>query len=263
MDLSKIKTLLEEVYFCKIDKIRQNKTTRKQEILYAKKDDIGKELEIKMILSGLYNSGYGFKAIVKMINCDKLSYTKLRRIMKDLKIETRKGTSVITEQLRKTRAANAERIGNFKNWTVTRPDLLKNSKRFVGGWYYNSYKNRYVYLRSSWEYAYAKYLDTQKIDWDVEVQQYNIEDKKYLPDFFIYENEKLKKIVEIKSLYNHDAAERIKKYYKFKELYSHIETELYTEIKEILALLQIKSYRKILKEWKDMKEKNKNVYDRI
>lgn len=261
--LKKASLLIEEIYFSQISKVRRNKTTKEEEVIYKKIENKVLESELKDILEKLYLDGYGYKSIVKKINSEKLSYTKLRRIIKDLGIEQRKGYNIITDRLKEVRAENATRIGTFKNWTVLKPDLLKNSKRFVGGYYFNKSKQKYVYLRSSWEYAYAKYLDSNSIDWDVEVEQYDLEHGvKYLPDFFIYENNLIKKIVEIKSLYNFEADERIKKYYAFRKLYPHITTELYTDIKDILCLLKGYSYRKIIKEWKNIK-KDKNDVDRI
>lgn len=64
--------------------------------------------------------------------------------------------------------------------------------------YAGYYKN--FYLRSSYEYAYAKYLDFYSIAWDYERQIFNIESKLYKPDFFILNPDNtIKKIVEIKS----------------------------------------------------------------
>ncbi|MCM3161704.1 restriction endonuclease [Metabacillus litoralis] len=64
--------------------------------------------------------------------------------------------------------------------------------------YAGFYKN--YYLRSSYEYAYAKYLDFHKIPWSYEDHSYDIGYKTYKPDFFFYDqNGKLEKIVEIKS----------------------------------------------------------------
>lgn len=64
--------------------------------------------------------------------------------------------------------------------------------------YAGYYKN--FYLRSSYEYAYAKYLDFFSIIWDYEMQIFNIENKLYKPDFFILNPDgTIKKIVEIKS----------------------------------------------------------------
>ena len=59
---------------------------------------------------------------------------------------------------------------------------------------------RSFYLRSSYEYAYAVYLDYFSIPWSYEDQVFNIDGKNYKPDFFFYDQYgNLEKIVEIKS----------------------------------------------------------------
>lgn len=56
------------------------------------------------------------------------------------------------------------------------------------------------YLRSSYEYAYAKYLDYHSIPWSYEDEVFDLGYKKYKPDFFFYDSKgELIKIVEVKS----------------------------------------------------------------
>lgn len=56
------------------------------------------------------------------------------------------------------------------------------------------------YLRSSYEYAYAKFLDFHSKQWGYEDQTFDLGYKKYKPDFFFYDDTgRLEKIVEIKS----------------------------------------------------------------
>ena len=56
------------------------------------------------------------------------------------------------------------------------------------------------YLKSSYEYAYAKYLDFIGAKWKYEEHHYNLRGKGYTPDFFIYnQKNELLHIVEIKS----------------------------------------------------------------
>ena len=63
------------------------------------------------------------------------------------------------------------------------------------GGYYSGY-----YLRSSYEYAYAKYLNHMSVKWTYETEVYDLGSSIYKPDFFIYnEDNELTKIVEIKS----------------------------------------------------------------
>ncbi|KAB7708790.1 restriction endonuclease [Bacillus aerolatus] len=64
--------------------------------------------------------------------------------------------------------------------------------------YAGFYKN--FYLRSSYEYAYAVYLDYFSLPWSYEDKVFDIGYKKYKPDFFFYDKYgNLEKIVEIKS----------------------------------------------------------------
>jgi hypothetical protein len=55
------------------------------------------------------------------------------------------------------------------------------------------------YLRSSYEYAYAKYLDFYNIEWEYEERTFDVGFKLYKPDFFLYTNGTLSLIVEVKS----------------------------------------------------------------
>lgn len=55
-----------------------------------------------------------------------------------------------------------------------------------------------VFLRSKLEFIYAKYLDLNNIDFLMEKEIFNINGKKYKPDFFIYKDDAIKKIIEIK-----------------------------------------------------------------
>ncbi|MEK4426140.1 restriction endonuclease [Solibacillus sp. FSL K6-1523] len=59
---------------------------------------------------------------------------------------------------------------------------------------------RDIYLRSSYEYAYAIYLDYFEIEWRYEVMVLDIGYKLYKPDFFLINPDRtIKKIIEVKS----------------------------------------------------------------
>jgi hypothetical protein len=55
-----------------------------------------------------------------------------------------------------------------------------------------------ITFRSTWEAKVAEWLDGQKITWKYEEQRYELVDKTYLPDFFVYEDDVLVKIIEVK-----------------------------------------------------------------
>jgi hypothetical protein len=107
------------------------------------------------------------------------------------------------------------------------------------------------YLRSSYEYAYAKYLDYQMISWSYEDNTFDIGYKIYKPDFFFYnqENGKLKKIVEIKSR-NKKAKEEARKALKIIEDQYDIECELvsYEELLQLYKTLPF-SLTSTITEW--------------
>jgi hypothetical protein len=157
----------------------------------------------------------GFKLIARELG---ITYTVCRRLLiKILKIDTRKGTSVVTEKLKKFRKQKAvDEIKNnqgFASYQARKNNRSNKISRGIGGYYWNKTFNKYVWLRSSWEYIYAKWLDSKNIKWDVEVKYYFFDGGKYLPDFFIY-NDKLdtiKTIVEIKGGYSKWDREHYKK----------------------------------------------------
>lgn len=67
------------------------------------------------------------------------------------------------------------------------------ANRGYSGYYKESY------LRSSYEYVFARILDFDKTDWTYEEKIYSLNDRNYKPDFFLYKNKKLEKVVEVKS----------------------------------------------------------------
>lgn len=194
------------------------------------------ELETK------YNDGFGYKLIARDLG---ISYTTTRNLFSYLEIETRKGYNVVTERVKQFRKekANLEyknRTGIFKTFERK----TNKTSRGVQGYYFNESKQKYVWLRSTYEYIYAKWLDKNNIDWDVEVKTYQLENTTYRPDFFIYEDKNLSKIVEIKGYWDN-------RKYKTLELSKQLSQDiiLITDIKPYTPI----GYRKELKEWKLIK----------
>jgi len=72
--------------------------------------------------------------------------------------------------------------------------------------HWGEYKN--INMRSSWEIAYAKYLDKNNIKWEYEPDTFDLEYTTYTPDFKI-EN---KKYIEIKGYMSPEAYFKIKKF---------------------------------------------------
>jgi hypothetical protein len=172
----------------------------------------------KKNLSKIYRKGYGFKSIRKLFisrGVD-VGYSELRGLMENiLKIEARKGYNVITPTLRKFRAKKMSYESRERNRLYPTQHITTTICKGVQGYYFNKSLQKYVWLRSSYEYIYAKWLDTQNVLWDVEVQSFRLNDGRYYrPDFFIYNKKmKLKKIVEVKGgfdLWNRDKHKQLK-----------------------------------------------------
>lgn len=104
--------------------------------------------------------------------------------------------------------------------------------------YYNGH-----YLRSSYEYAYAKYLDYLSISWGYEEQLFDLGYKKYKPDFFLYDKDgRLEKIVEVKSRDKKAKGNAIKDLNAITAKYSiNCELVSYEELMLFTGLLKIKS----------------------
>lgn len=198
----------------------------------------------------LYNDlGMGFKLISQYLG--NISYTRLRTLFRNLEIEMRTGTSCVTDGLKKLRSERAKKTSQWKDWTSNDKFKHHKNKRFISGWYFNQSKSKLVWLRSSWEYCYAKWLDTQKVEWDVEVRSYLLSDGRYYrPDFFIYENGALQKIIEIKSRWANGSLDRIDKFEQLRDEYSETPAALITG--ELFEITGCDAFD-MIKEWKQIR----------
>lgn len=144
----------------------------------------------------IYDDGYGIKLIARELG---LPYSPMRTFLKKaLDVRMRSGYDVVTDRLRAFRSEKAKVEGLGREWPRK---YVKNNKG-IQGYYWNKYKKKYCWLRSSYEYIYAKFLDRNKISWDSEVKYFTLDTgEKYLPDFFIYEDGVVKYVVEIKGSY--------------------------------------------------------------
>jgi len=92
-----------------------------------------------------------------------------------------------------------------------------------------------IVFRSSWEAKVAKYLDKHRIEWKYEENFYMLEgNKSYRPDFFIYQNDELVKLIEVKGYFRKENKE---KYDMFRKMYSDIKIELWD--KQVLKELHL------------------------
>ena len=190
-------------------------------------------------LKEYYDLGYGFKNIGKLLN---ISYSNVRQIFYYLNIKYRKGYNVVTDKLKEIRRINAIKSGGWRNRNI------KNIKteRGVQGYYYNKSIKKYVWIRSSWEYIYAKWLDKNNFIWNVEFKSYKINNIEYYrPDFFIFDkNNNLTSIIEIKGYWKN----RLWKTILLKEKLKNINVILIENINNYLE--ENTTYGSELKKWK-------------
>lgn len=150
---------------------------------------------------------WGLKLLAR--NVFDISYTKCRSLFDFLGIAYRKGMNVSTKGLSEFRKAKAEHenrhgIG-FNDLKLNR--FSNTTQRGVQGYYFNRSTSSYVWLRSTYEYIYSKFLNKIGVNWKVEQEVYKLSDgTSYRPDFYIYDEQwNLTKIVEIKGFWDNRA----------------------------------------------------------
>ena len=77
-----------------------------------------------------------------------------------------------------------------------------------------------IWMRSTWEMIYAKYLDHKGIKWLYEPKTFDLGNTTYTPDFYLHESDTY---IEIKGWWRPEA---IEKFNLFKKLYSKINIEI-------------------------------------
>lgn len=249
--MEKIISFFDDVNKKKFKTKNGNRIYHDKEKIY---NDINYNIVLYFITDKYYNNGQGIKSIIKDYNLP-VTYSVLRFYMINIfNIRLRKNNE-ITDFLRKRRSDKAinekkNKIGIFDE-TIQKNNKIKiSNKRGVQGYYYNISKNKYVWLRSSWEYIYAKWLDKNNYNWDIEIKTYNLGDIIYRPDFFIFdENENIIKIIEVKGYWK----DKLYKFNLLKEKITNIEIILVDKINSYT----LNNLKYELKEWKNIRILNK------
>jgi len=218
---------------------------QKEYVLRRASSERGKNLIAE--LKTKYNSGLGFKSLAKEYDT---SYSKMRAFC-NKHFTCRHGQNVVTEKLKLFRKDKA--ILESKSKTgFNDPNVIRKYGRNTRGvqyWYYNKSKDKRVWLRSTWEYIYAKWLNKTGHIWDVEVKCYDIEGATYRPDFFIYDDaNRLIKIVEIKGFWDSNSSKAL----KLNKKLNGVEVCIVNDIKDFIE--ENSSYESDLKVWKQIKE---------
>ena len=198
------------------------------------------------LITEYVENNQGIKYLIKYKELN-ISYSVLRKLILKFGLELHTPNK-ISDHLRNIRSINArkqlaEHSGFFSH------EVQKNTHskiRGLQGYYYNSTINKYVWLRSSWEYIYAKWLNSHNIKWDVECKTFKLSEETYRPDFFIYDNnDNLVSIVEVKGFWQN----RLHKYYELKESYPELNLSLITDISPYTE-----NYKRDKNTWKELRK---------
>ena len=195
-----------------------------------------------------YDDGYGYKRLARELGT---TVTVLRRICNEyIGFVGRTGQNVVTDKLRETRRQNV--LGEkspWYDWPKRKPEMAAKTGRSIQGWF-TKRDGTSVWLRSTYEYVFAKWLDKIGADWRMEERVFTLSTgERYRPDFFIYRNGVLACIVEVKSRYfNRDNREY--KFHLFKQEYG-IECMLITDITRFIDLNL--TYHQELRAWKQQR----------
>jgi len=171
------------------------------------------------------------------------SMDTVKRVLYESGIETKRG-----RMIKFRRKEQQEKIRDLynKGWSLsalereldTSRDSIKAVLRIYGisiksygelnGFDFEDRKGRKYFMRSGWEMSYARYLDKLGLDWDYELESFDIgEGRKYTPDFWVYKKDgSLGYIVEIKGWYTEKAKRRVK---LFKENFPKLNFKLLQE----------------------------------
>ena len=191
-----------------------------------------------------------------------LSYSVVRRLcINYIGFETRRGTSVVTDALRAKRRENVlgEKSPWF-DWPRKMPEMTAKNGKSIQGYYSRASAGEYVWLRSTYEYIYAKWLDQLGVRWEIEKTSFPLSNgENYRPDFFIYDDSgELKTIVEVKSRY-FNKGNREYKFDLFKLEYCGVNCSIITNMDLYTKI----GYQKELKEWKSKRISSRDELDQL
>ena len=244
-NIDNVKTLLNDITDNKFVNDKGKIANKKDKYTKIKEDT--RYLDLYNFLKHEYiDKEQGIKYLIKYKNLN-ISYSIFRKLI----ISSGLGlhpANVITNHLRNIRSINAnkqlaERSGFFSHEVQKR---THSKIRGLQGYYYNSTLNKYVWLRSTWEYIYAKWLNAHNIKWDVECKTFILSKESYRPDFFIFDDENnLISIVEVKGFWKN----RLHKYYELRELHPELNLSLITDISSYTE-----NYKKDINVWKTLRK---------
>lgn len=161
-------------------------------------------------------------------------FNRVRNLLDDLYWNQHWTSQMICDKFNYPRCSNlTNKVFKYlnipvKTFSESQHDVLLNNRSnklkiktvYKHGWY-TTWDNKQVYLRSSYEFDYAKELDNKQIKYNVEcfnIEYYDSQQQKLriaIPDFYIKESNT---IVEIKSDYTYNKQNMIDKFNQYKKL---------------------------------------------
>lgn len=211
---------------------------RKEALKYIQLDSEAVEYLTKKYV----HEQYGYKMLGRALD---LSYSRVRVLIKDyLKIEVRTGYKVVTDRVKKFRSDRVK--GDLNPWAHILPHQIKNQRSIQG--FYIKKDGTKIWLRSTWEYIYAKWLEKNNINFTVETFKFKLSNNEfYIPDFFIYDSfGNIDFIVEIKGYKS-----RMYKTEMFKNEYPEYKLIIITNISSYC-----KNYKTEVQTWRNLCQLN-------
>lgn len=244
-NIDNVKTLLNDITDNKFINDKGKITNKKDKYTKIKEDT--RYIDLYNFLKYEYiDNEQGIKYLIKYKKLN-VSYSIFRTLIIKSGLSLHQA-NVITNHLRNIRSINANKqLAEHSGFFSHEAQKNTHSKiRGLQGYYYNSVLNKYVWLRSTWEYIYAKWLNAHNIKWDVECKTFILSKEAYRPDFFIFDDENnLVSIVEVKGFWKN----RLHKYYELQELHPELNLSLITDISPYSE-----NYKKDKNVWKSLRK---------
>ena len=150
----------------------------------SKKPDINSLVYLPIELAKFYEDGFGYKVLASSL--DGASYTKIRQLITKIPtIKKRTGLNVCTNKTKELRSERAKIDNPWKHIEIRDKNQYSHG---IQGYFINK-ANKKLWLRSTWEYIFVKWLDKHNKKYEYEHKQYKLSDgSSYRPDFLVEEN---------------------------------------------------------------------------
>ena len=209
MSLQEARSLLKDIQdkkFCRMES-RECKTHSGKFFPVISTDIVAIQMDPRYaaaseFIKSKYEAGYGMTGLINSFDLP-ITYSVLRRLLIEglFGVSARRGNNVVTDRVRELRKERAIKQANDPGNKFGKPQPTTNyTNRGIQGSYYSATNKKSVWLRSTWEYIFAKWLDSHGISWLYECYRYKLPDNSiYKPDFFLLDAfGNIKQVVEIK-----------------------------------------------------------------